>query len=190
MSPREACIRSMPATEVDQLIADDLSYPAAEENPPAIAQAELVGEPFTRQAAPGKILQGQEVARFTTERMVRIVVAYNTATGELEARPLEDTNINGRDLPHIPLARAATVFALEDMGSPSISTARKQKSSKPFVDTEAAIRARGGDPTYRCKKPRGSFLLRNTYDQLYTEDTPPAPLTPEPEEDSLAGIEF
>ncbi len=170
---------------------DDLGIPAPEDIPAVVAQVELTGAPRTVEVGHGKLHEGTEPVRIFQERVVRVVIGLNTATGDHEAHALTDTALNGGELRHEPLARYACIYDAATEGKPSLSSARKGGASRPFVDTEAAVLARGGDPGYKIKKPAHSFGLPNTYIQLYGETTQPeAVQVLSGEADDLADIEF
>ncbi len=119
------------------------------DTPPVQAQAELVGEPFRRNVAGANdeqpVMQG---------RVVRIVSAQNEKTGLTDFHTLHDLpeGVHPSDLPRIPLAASGVIFDRSDEGAPMLPTARKQGASTAHVDTDAQIRARGGDPNHRTPK--------------------------------------
>lgn len=170
---------------------DDLRIPAPEDFPAVIAQVELIGNPRTVEVGHGTLHVGTEPVRIFQERVVRVVIGLNTATGDHEAHALSNTALNGGELRHEPLSRYAIIYDAANEGKPTLSSARKGGASRSFVDTNAAVLARGGDPTYRIKKPAHSFGLPNTHMQIYGESPKPEanPIVHD-ERDDLADIEF
>lgn len=170
---------------------DDLTVPSPEDFPPVIAQVELTGEPRSVVVGAGKIHRGDTNITLTQERVVRIVVGYNTATGEHIARPLADTTLNGEELPHEPLARYGTIYENADEGSPTLRTARKKGASTRYIDTNGDITRKGGNPNYRIQKPAHSFGLPNTHEQIYGKTSQTSPEPPaEADTDDLDQIEW
>lgn len=103
-----------------------------------IAQVELVGVPFTRNT---NLQRGEGLIAFGQMRLPRIVFFYNDQTGEEGFRPAKKVPYPVETLAHIPLS--ALVYD-HTWARPTLSSALKEGTSSRFVDTDAAIRARGG----------------------------------------------
>lgn len=104
-----------------------------------IAQAELVGVPFTRNKY---LTQAGALAPFAQERLVRVVLHLDDETGDTGFHPAKRVNYAVESLPHLPLHGRIFDYALQ---RPTLSTALKEGASTPFVDVQATHREHGGD---------------------------------------------
>lgn len=111
-------------------------------------QGVLHGNPFQREV----------LNDISQERRVSIVAGRNGNQDIFV--PAKDAPIVPSDFPEAPLAQAGTLFDMAEEGSPSLATARKAGASTVFVDTDEAIKARGGDPDYKISKPDKSFAYK------------------------------
>ncbi|MFH0773157.1 MAG: hypothetical protein V1922_02505 [bacterium] len=102
-----------------------------------IAQAELVGQPFNRHF---HIRQAGDVVNTPQRRVVRIGLLLNDETADIGFRAALRLPYAIDFLPHIPLKGRIFDSVWQ---KPSLSTARKGRASSPFVDTDAALIARG-----------------------------------------------
>lgn len=103
-----------------------------------IAHAELVGEPFRRNT---QLQRGEGLLAFGQMRLTRLVFSYDDVTGEEGFHPAKNTHYPVETLRHIPLS--ALVYD-HTWARPTLATALKEGASTRFVDTDAAVIARGG----------------------------------------------
>lgn len=126
-----------------------------------IAHVELVGVPFTRNT---NLQRGEGLIAFGQIRLPRLVFFYDDQTGEEGFRPAKKIPYPVETLRHIPLS--ALVYD-HTWARPTLSSALKEGTSSRFVDTDAAIRARGGS-LQGLPKVDG-FTLRETIASLVDE---------------------
>lgn len=126
-----------------------------------IANVELVGAPFTRNT---HLQRGEGLVAFGHMRLPRLVFFYDDQTGEEGFRPAKKIPYPVETLRHIPLS--ALVYD-HTWARPTLSTALKEGVSSRFVDTDAAILARGG--TLQSLPKVDGFALRATIASLVDE---------------------
>lgn len=126
-----------------------------------IANVELVGAPFTRNT---HLQRGEGLVAFGHMRLPRLVFFYDDQTGEEGFRPAKKIPYPVETLRHIPLS--ALVYD-HTWARPTLSTALKEGTSSRFVDTDAAILARGG--TLQSLPKVDGFALRATIASLVDE---------------------
>lgn len=119
-----------------------------------IANVELVGAPFTRNT---HLQRGEGLVAFGHMRLSRLVFFYDDQTGEEGFRPAKKIPYPVETLRHIPLS--ALVYD-HTWARPTLSTALKEGTSSRFVDTETAIRARGG--TLQAAPKIDGFAIQET----------------------------
>ena len=120
-----------------------------------VAQVELTGNPFHRSAAVS-VPHGTEA--ITTEREVRIIAGFGNGDNVFVA--INDTVVIPQDLVHEKLADAGTLYDHALTGGRQLTTVQKHGSSTSHVDTQKAIRERGGNPDHKMPKPAGSFSTK------------------------------
>lgn len=126
-----------------------------------IAQVELVGVPFTRNT---HLQRGEGLVAFGQMRLPRLVFFYDDQTGEEGFRSAKKVPYLVETLEHIPLS--ALVYD-HTWARPTLSSALKEGTSSRFVDTNAAIRARGG--TLQSLPKVDGFALQATLNAIAEE---------------------
>ncbi|MCX6730801.1 MAG: hypothetical protein NTZ55_03060 [Candidatus Roizmanbacteria bacterium] len=127
-----------------------------------IAQAELVGRPFNRNIHLNK---GGSVVDFAHESCVRVAALFNTSTGDVSFRRLDRLPSEISSFPHLPLH--GTIFDSTWHEGSSLTNVLKEGASTPFVDTNAAFMARGGDLESLLKQD--GFTLSTTRIEIARE---------------------
>lgn len=128
-----------------------------------IAQGELVGNPFHRNL----LLQKHgAVAPVPQTRTVRIVALLDETTGKMAFYPAGMLPFAISQLHHISLSSGGLFDSAWQ--SPTLDTARKAGASSPYVDTEGAIKAHGGNSQHRIPKT-GGFALSATRREIAAE---------------------
>lgn len=103
-----------------------------------IANVELVGVPFTRNS---HLQRGESLIAFGQMRLTRLIFFYDDTTGEEGFRAAKNIHYPVETLRHLPLS--ALVYD-HTWARPTLSSALKEGASRRFVDTDAAVIARGG----------------------------------------------
>lgn len=128
-----------------------------------IAQGELVGNPFHRNLL---LQKNGVIAHIPQTRAVRIVALLDETTGKMAFCPARMLSFAISQLHHISLA-SGRLFD-NAWQSQSLETAQKAGASSPYVDTEEAIKACGGNSQYRIPKT-GGFALSATRKEIAAE---------------------
>lgn len=153
-----------------------------------VAQAVFEGQ-FYRAPA-GSVRQGDTEIKLQQTRRTRVVVWFDTLQGTHGVVAHEQCPIPTVSLPHHPYKDYPELYDNETESSPTLETLRKRRLSKPGTSVDEATIARGGDPTYRIKKRKESFSLKNTYEQLYGADEETDEKQAEPLVDPIPDIPF
>lgn len=127
-----------------------------------IAQAELVGRPFNRITHLDK---GESVVDFAHQSCVRVAALFNTATGDVSFRNLHRLPSEISSFPHLPLH--GTIYDSAWYEGQSLENVLKQGASTRFVDTIAAIIARGG--TLESILKEDGFQIARTREEIAKE---------------------
>lgn len=128
-----------------------------------IAQGELVGNPFHRNLL---LKKHCTTTRVPQTRVVRIVALLDETTRKMAFHPARMLLFAISQLHRIPLASGRLFDSAWQ--SPTLETARKAGASSPYVDTEGAIKAQGGNSQYRIPKT-GGFALSATRREIAAE---------------------
>ncbi len=121
---------------------------------PVAAQRVLHGDPFHRGLP---IQHGKSEERVPQKRRVGVVAGLDEVDNDFFIAEDEAPNITPSDFPDAPLAQAGKLFDRAEEGPRSLQTVRKEGASTVFMDTDAVIKDRGGDPNHRIEKPNESF---------------------------------
>jgi hypothetical protein len=119
-----------------------------------IASAEFIRPPFTLNHY---LEKGGALTALAYMRMVRLVYFYDDKTGDDGFRPAKDVPISVDTLLHFPLH--GTIFD-NTWAHPSLSTALKSGASTRYIDTSAALQARGATLESPLKKT--GFNIKRT----------------------------
>lgn len=122
----------------------------------SIAQRVLKGLPFKRRLPVHHLGSGDPILHV---RRVGIVAGRDALNDDVFIA-VSEAPIVPSDFPAVPLAEAGTLFDLAEEGPRSLQTVRKDGASTVFVDTDAAIEKRGGDPNHHIEKPEKSFAYK------------------------------
>ncbi|RJR28207.1 hypothetical protein C4564_05900 [Candidatus Microgenomates bacterium] len=119
-----------------------------------VAQGFIRGNDFTRTV----VSDGENGLMIAQKRAKMAMIGANIDTGDAVYVDLDHTPVPAQDVPKITFIEARELDNVAVQG-PQLSTIEKSALSKPVINLDEDILARGGNPNAQIPKRSGSFSL-------------------------------